>query len=152
MERSGSQKVLLVVSILSIIVAALGILASLAMMVGGSLVGAMPTSEAAEALSGSGVTQGEAGAILGVFGIIILLGCVLELVVGILGVRAANDNQKIMPVWVLALIEVILYVISLVMVFMNGSFGSDGLSTILSLLVAILLFWIANNIKREAGK
>ena len=59
MERSGSQKVLLVISILNIIGAVLGILMGFLMITGGALVGAVSSSEAASALAGSGLTQGE---------------------------------------------------------------------------------------------
>ena len=51
MQRSGSQKALLVISIISIVFAVLGILAALLAMVGGSLFGAVPADEAAEALA-----------------------------------------------------------------------------------------------------
>ena len=44
MERSGSQKVLLVLSILNIILAAFVILASLLTIAGGALVGAVPAA------------------------------------------------------------------------------------------------------------
>ena len=152
MQRSGSQKVLLVLSIISIIVAVIGILFGIMKMLGGALLGMVPADEAASALSESGLTQQEAGAFAGLAGFIVLIGCVIELIVGILGVRAANDNQKIMPVWVLAIIELILSAISLGSVVANGSFSSNGLSAILSLVIAVLMLWIANNIKREAGK
>jgi len=69
------------------------------------------------------------------------------------GVRISSlDNQKIMPVWVLAIIDVILYVVGLVIVIVNGDFSSQGVSYILSLAFAILLFWVANNMKQQAGK
>ena len=72
---------------------------------------------------------------------------------GILGVRAANNNQKIMPVWVLAIVQVVLCVISLITNFTGGSLNPQQIgSSVVSLIVAILIMWIANNIKREAGK
>ena len=66
--------------------------------------------------------------------------------------RAANDNQKIMPVWVLAIINVVLCVAGLIAIIVNGTFGSDGVSSICSLAVGVLIFWIANNIKNQAGR
>ena len=152
MERSGSQKFLLVISIISIVVAVLGILASLLGVMGGALFGAIDSTEASSALSGTGFTQGEASGLIVFVFLFALISSVIELVVGILGVRAANDNQKIMPVWVIALIEVILYVISLIATAVNGNFAADGLTYIISLVVAVLLFWVANNIKKQAGK
>ena len=152
MQRSGSQKVLLVLSILNIIAAVLMLLGGLLVMLGGAMFGAAPASDAAAALQGTGVTQGEAGALVGVAGFVIVFAGIVELLVGILGVRAANDNQKVMPVWVLSIIQVVLYAISLGMIITGGSFGTQGASAIISLILAVLVLWIANNIKREAGK
>ena len=152
MERSGSQKFLLVISIINIVFAVLGILAGITGIMGGALFGAVDTQEVSSALSGTGVTQGEAsGIMVGAF-LLVFIASIFELLVGILGIRAANDNQKIMPVWVLALIEVILYAIGIIVTIVNGSFGTDGLSSILSLVFGILIFWVANNIKKQAGK
>ena len=152
MQRSGSQKVLLVISILSIIGAVLVLLSGLAMMMGGALFGSIDSSEAASALAGTDITQDEAGVIAGMLGIIVIFSGVVELIMGILGVRAANNSQKIMPVWVFAIIEVILCVIGLASTVADGTFSSQGVSTVISLVFAVLILWIANNIKKEAGK
>ena len=152
MERSGSQKVLLVISILNIIGAVLGILMGFLMITGGALVGAVDSSEAASALAGSGMTQGELSGIAGIAGIVMLVAAVIELILGILGVRAANDNQKIMPVWIVAIVELVLCIIGLIAMLVNGSFSTEGASTIVSLIFAGFTMWIANNIKVQAGK
>ena len=152
MQRSGSQKVLLVLSIISVVVAILGIIASLMMMLGGSVFGMVDAQTANEALQGSGITQAEAGVAFGIVGLIGVLAYVVQLIVGILGVRAANDNQKIMPVWVLALLQVILQVVSAAMTLMGGVGMNAIVTTCVYVLIAVLVFWIANNIKREAGK
>ncbi len=83
---------------------------------------------------------------------LIIISAVWSLLCGIFGIRAANDNQKIMIVWVFAIIGVILGVVGIIYSIVNGSFGQNALSMILGLIVDVLLFWIANNIKREAGK
>jgi len=152
MQRSGSQKFLLVVSIISIVVAVLGIITGLLAMVGGAMLGSLDPQEASEALNGTGMSQDQAGAMVGTVGIVLIVCYVVQLIVGILGVRAANDNQKIMPVWVLALVELILYCLSLVFTVVNGDFGTQGATIIGSLLVAVLMFWVANNIKKQAGR
>lgn len=152
MQRSGSQKALLVLSIISIVFAALGILASIAAIAGGAIFGAAPAQDVSEALSGTGVTQGEASAVIGMVGLVLLIACVFELIVGILGIRAANDNQKIMPVWWLTLITLVLDAIGVVMGLMGGPAGSDVMNSVVGVVIAALMFWIANNIKREAGK
>lgn len=152
MQRSGSQKALLVLSILNIIGAVLALLSGLAMMMGGALIGAVDSSEAAAALQGTGVTQGEIGVVAALAGFMVIFGGIVELIMGILGVRAANNNQKIMPVWVLAIISLVLNAIGLVAAIVNGSFATQGVSYILALILAVLMMWIANNIKREAGR
>ena len=152
MERSGSQKVLLVLSILNIILAAFVILASLLTIAGGALVGAVPAEEVADSLAETGLTQGQASAAFSAIGLVILIPGALMLLVGILGVRAANNNQKIMPVWVLSVISLVMWVISIVMAVMNGTVGTDVAPNLVSIAIAVLTFWIANNIKREAGK
>ena len=151
MQRSGSQTALLVLSILNIIGAVIALLGGLAIMFGGALFGAVNSSEAAAALAGSGVTQGEVGIIAGVGGLVIVFSGVIELILGILGVRAANDNQKIMPVWVLALIGIIISFIGAMSLAIQGQFLENP-SMVGSLIGSALMFWIANNIKRQAGK
>ena len=51
--------------------------------------------------------------------------------------------------WVLAIIGLVGAVISLIMSIAQGAFNA---SSILSLALSGLMFWIANNIKTEAGK
>ena len=152
MQRSGSQKALLVISIISIVFSVFALLGGVMMMFGGALVGSINASEAATALQGSGMTQGQLSAFAGIAGLVIIFSGAIQLILGILGVRAANDNQKIMPVWVFAIIELVLSAISLVSTFMNGTFSTQGASTVFSLILAVAIMWIANNIKREAGK
>lgn len=151
MERSGSQKVLLVISILNIIGAAFGILGAIAMISGGALLGAVDPTRAAGALAESGLTQSEASALASVGGILVLITAVIELVLGILGVRAANDNQKIKPVWVIAIVELVICIIGVISILVRGNFNANAASTIVSLIFAIFTMWIANNIKKQAG-
>jgi hypothetical protein len=51
-----------------------------------------------------------------------------------------------MPVWIIALIEVVSMVIAIVMSLVNKNFE---VSSLLSLAVGCLMFWIANNIKNQ---
>ena len=102
-----------------------------------------------------GLTAEEAGSVgvasaaLGVASALIIIGAIVSIIEGVLGLRAAKDNQKIMPVWVLAIIGLVGAVISLIMSIAQGAFNA---SSILSLALSGLMFWIANNIKTEAGK
>jgi len=146
MERSGSQKALLVLSIIElicgIIVLALGVMT----LIGGGIV-------AGELGTELGAEVGEvAGGITGVIGGVALFSGLLAVLAGVFGIRAANDNQKIMIVWVFVLIVAIVNVISIVMSIVNGTFGASAFSLIASLLFSLLMFWICNNIKKQAGK
>ena len=150
MQRSGSQKALLVLSILKIVVAVLGILfGALTFYTMGSAGVSGVSSAAAEA----GV---EAEEFLGIglaIGFVLLVGGLIDIILGILGVRAANDNQKIMPVWWLALIALVFGVIGIVINIVQGNVSSSQLGSDLgSIIFTVLIFWIANNIKRQAGK
>ena len=152
MQRSGSQKALLVFSILNIIGAVIALVGGIGMMMGGVLVGTVDPAETAEVVAETGLTQSEIGVFAGLIGIVLIFSGIISLIMGILGIRAANDNQKIMPVWVLAIIQLVLCVISLITILANGTFASQGPSEIVSVIFAVIILWLANNIKREAGK
>ena len=152
MARSGSQKFLLVISVLNIIFAIIGMLGSVGLMLGGSLINLAPASEAANLAAETGMTTSEVGALFAVGGAFALFGSAIELIMGILGVRAANDNRKIMPVWVISLISLILSIIGIVIGLVNGQFSASAIGSYIGSLVGSgLMFWIANNIKRQAG-
>jgi len=53
---------------------------------------------------------------------------------------------------VLSIASLVLNAIALVSTIANGSFGTQGASAIVGLILAVLMMWIANNIKREAGR
>ena len=147
MERSSSQKALLVISIIEIVIAVLALFAGISTGLLGGVVGVAGMQGE---LTASEVAAGTAG--LAIISAMIIISAVWSLLCGIFGIRAANDNQKIMIVWVFAIIGVILGVVGIIYSIVNGSFGQNALSMILGLIVDVLLFWIANNIKREAGK
>lgn len=153
MERSKSQKFLRVVSIISVIGAVISLILAALMIFGGVMFGAADPSEAAEVLADTDMTQVEAGAAVSAVGIIMVFEGLFSLIQGILGLRAAKDNQKIMPVWWISVISLALDALSLVTNLFSGSLtGETATSVISSLVVSALMFWIANNIKKEAGK
>ena len=115
------------------------------------MLGSVDSAELTETLEGSGITQGEVAGMFTLGGLMLLIVSLVELIEGILGVRAANDNQKIMPVWVLTLIGIILSAIGVIYQAVQGQLLADP-SVIASLILSVLLFWIANNIKVQAGK
>lgn len=150
MQRSGSQKALLVLSILKIIVAVLAIL------FGAFTFFTMSTASMADLSSVAAESGADAEGVLAVglmVGGLMLAGGLVDIILGILGIRAANDNQKIMPVWWLALIALVLGIIGIIMSISQGTMTSSTLSSDLgSIVFSLLIFWIANNIKRQAGK
>ena len=150
MQRSGSQKALLVLSIIQIVLAAFMLILGLLAMAGGAMVGSDPQTSA-ELASEIGIASGEVGGTAAIAGLILIVSGAVELIVGILGVRAANNNQKIMPVWVLAIISLVLNIISAISTFTSGG-GENVTSTIASVIMSALILWIANNVKKEAGK
>ncbi len=154
MERSGSQKFLLVISILDIIVGILGLIGAIMFITLGAGTNIAEVADPAS-MAEAGITASDASAaagVMGIVGIVALFSGALCLLQGILGVRAANDNQKIMPVWVIALIGLICAAVGIIMGLIDGSFGTQAWSLVGSLAGSLLMFWVANNIKREAGK
>ena len=149
MERSGSQKVLRVISIIQIIGAILvlivGIMGFLAI---GSLGASISTGDA----SADSAIQSATGALGLAFGVIIVVIGIWELLCGIFGLRAANDNQKIMIVWVFLLIGLVLQLITLTIAILNAFMDTSFWSLVGSTVWSVFMFWIANNIKKEAGK
>lgn len=148
MDRSGSQKFLKVISIIDIVMGAIVIVASFAaVFMGGVASMASPDLVASGELDASQAALASgAMSILGVFGIIVGAVTVVE---GVLGVRAANDPSKIMPVWILSIIGLAANAVSLIMAFVQHG---NILSALLSLVVSGLMLWVANNIKVQAGK
>ena len=148
MQRSGSQKALLVISIIQIIGAAIVLITGIMALVGAGASGSINTGDAEL----NNAVRAGAGAAFGLASVLLLLSGGWSLFCGILGVRAANDNQKIMIVWIFSLINLALQAISIIVAIFNGDFGSNWVSYIISLVWPVLMFWIANNIKQEAGR
>ena len=144
MERSGSQKVLRVLSILIIIGAVITLVGAIVLIAGGGFYAA--SGEAIE-----GYTAAEAGTLTIAGGASLLVSGVVDLIEGIFGLRAAKDEQKIMPLWILAAVGLGLAALSLVLGFVNGMDSSRLASDITSVVSSGLMFWIANNIKTQAG-
>ena len=86
-----------------------------------------------------------------VYILVIIIG-LLNLLCGVFGLRAANDNQKIMIVWVFLLIDIIIEIVAATMAILNGFTDTLFISVAVALAWSVFMFWIANNIKKEAGK
>lgn len=146
MERSGSQKFLKFVSVIAVIFGSIGIFFGLMFLLGGGLIG---TSAQAAV---EGMTNQEASIASMTVGLIALIPSICELISGILGIRAANDARKIMPVWFFSLIGFLLPLIGLGAKIATGSMTGDAVaSLIVPLIGSGIMFWIASNIKAQAN-
>lgn len=125
MQRSNAQKILLLMSIITILLAGI-------IMLGGVLTASVSLL---------------AGLPLLIYGL-------LQLLVGIFGIMAAGDNQKVMPVWLLSMISLMIGIGSFIASIIGQSYGDAGnaLSRIVGIAFAGFIFWAANTIKQEAGK
>ena len=140
-EKSGSRKMLKFLGVLDIIFGIAGIIFGIIMFVGGGLGAVIATD-----------SDAQVGAVAIVLvGIIMLVSGLFDLILGILAVRAANNPRRIMPVWVLALISLILNVIGVISGISSGG-GSGIIPSIVGLIIAVIVFVIANNVKKEAGR
>lgn len=143
MEKSSSQKALKVVSIIMIVMSALMILAGLFLTIGGGAMGSASidaNDEASAAMAGF--------AIIG--GIMILIGGIVDLIIGILGLRGANNPQKIGVFFVLAIIGVAFSLFSLLGTLFGGSADASMIaSSVASLIFPGICVFLAYNIKKE---
>ena len=171
MQKSGSQVALKVISIIQIVIAILGIILSLVLIASGPLVGSLANdpevvSNVSGVVSESGVDMqisGQEGIFLFsgfvmILGVIALIGSVFDLIVGILGVRGANNPAKIGPFFVFAIIGLILaigqVIFSIVgLVSADAATSASASSTIWSSIIQfglmIVIVALANNIRHQ---
>lgn len=143
MQKSSSQKALKVVSIIMIVFAGLTLALSLLTLVGGagmSYVGVGAADD--DAMFAAGLVL--------VAGIIMFVGGAFNLIVGIFGVRGANDPRKIGVFYFLSIISIVLAVINGAISFMGSTMD---LGTITSVLCGLILptacCTLAYSIKKE---
>lgn len=138
---SGSQKALKIISIIlvvwSILVIALG-----AFLAAGSAVPGM----SAETIDMGGEVTDMATAALA-FGIGTAIGGVINLVIGLLGLRGAKNPHKIGLFFVLCIVGLVLGVVGIVMDFMQGSFQWTSL---VSVVIVAVCTYLAHSIKKQA--
>ena len=141
---TGSQKVIKVVSILVIIVAILSILLGLASCVGGF----------AGVAASSGVSESEQETLALGAGLLFFLGGgaiisgVIDLIVGMLGVRGANNPEKIMPFFVISIIAVVFAVFNLIGCFTTGQMDATTIaSAVVQLVLMVVCVVLANNVR-----
>ena len=135
---SASQKYIKIISILNIIAGAIFIVLGIIAFTGKSIVG----NEALVEQAGDAA----APAAVNVFVIGLIASGLLSLITGILGVRAANDPTKVKPVLILSGISLAVAAIGLAGSIFSGEFSISGL---LELIAPGLMFWCANNVKKQ---
>jgi membrane associated rhomboid family serine protease len=87
-----------------------------------------------------------------IFGAILAVSAILSLVYAHLERAAAKDPTKIMPVWVLSILSVAMSVGSIICNLVQHVAIADMGSSLVGLAISILMLFVANNIKKEAGK
>ncbi|MEF9841855.1 MAG: hypothetical protein RR773_04740 [Raoultibacter sp.] len=143
MERSSAQKWLRILSIILIVFSILSILAGLLLFAGGSVVGAsiIDTASDEDAMA-VGLTL--AG------GIILLVSGIVDLIIGLFGLRGAKNPKKIGVFFVLAIIGVVVAALGLISTLTSGPLDAASIiSGLISLALPGLGLYFASQIKKE---
>lgn len=135
---SASQKYIKIIGILNIIGGAFYTLIGILGFLGKGLVG----NEALIEQAGDSAAP-EA---VNVFLIVLIVIGLFSLIIGILGVRAANDPSKIGPVFTLAVVSLIISVVNLFVGIFGGNFS---IYSLIECVPPALMTWCANNIKKQ---
>ena len=152
MKRSGSQKVLLVLSILTIIGAVISLLMAVFSFFGAGMLIQLPASDVASLSQETGMTQEGMGGLLAGLGIIGVVSALVGLIRGVFGLRASKDATKVGPLWVFSVIGLALSIASIVFGLVTGAREFSKLAGAFGgLLGSLIMFVIANNIKRQAN-
>ena len=136
---SASQKYIKIISILNIIGGVFYVLIGILGFLGKGLVGN-------EALIEQAGGDSSAPMVANVFLIVMIVIGLFSLVVGILGVRAANDPSKIGPVFTLAVVSLIISVVNLFVGIFGGNFS---IYSLIECVPPALMTWCANNVKKQ---
>ena len=152
MKRSGSQRVLLILSILSVIGAIIWVLAAAFGFFGSGVISSLDPTEAESLVSEAGISQGEASGLLLGIGIGGLLSALVSLIEGILGIIASKDATKIGPVRFLIICQLVLTVAGIALDLFSGSKQFTELGgAFTGLILNLFMLWICNNIKSQAA-
>ena len=129
----GSRTALKVISILILVFAVLMLIFSIVMFVGAAVIN---------------TSSLEGWAILAIVGAFILLVTgLIYLLIGILGIRGANNPKKIGPFFVFCIIGVILSLASLILSIVQNAFSATSL---IGLIIVAVCLALAINIRKHA--
>ena len=134
--KTSSQTALKVLSIIGIVVGAIIAVSGIVLTVGANGFAMYQASS-----SGAGV------AVLGTIGGVVLIVAGAFNVVGVFGVRGANDPSKIGVFWVLCIIGIVFNALGLIM---EATGSGISASSLIGTLFVVVLLILANNIKKQA--
>ena len=140
-KSSGSQLYLKIISILNLIGGAFYILIGIIGFFGKGFVS---NEELIEKAGG----DTSAPAAVNVFLIVLIVIGLLSLIIGILGIRAANDPSKIGPVFTLAVVSLGISVINLFVGIFGGNFSIHSL---IECIPPALMTWCTSNVKKQSN-
>lgn len=135
--KTSSQMALKVLSIIGIVVGAIIAVLGIVLTVGAN---GFAVSQAS--------SSGASVAVLGTIGgVVLIVAGAFDIVVGAFGVRGANDPSKIGVFWVLCIIGIVLNALGLIM---EATGSGISASSLIGTLFVVVLFILANNIKKQA--
>lgn len=149
MEKSKSQKVLKVICIIWIVCSAIALVIGLVASGLGGL--ALYGTGSGEITGSDAATAATTGTIVLGVGIVALLSGVIDLVVGIFGLRGANDPKKIKVFFILCIISLVFSGIDVVSTIAQYGMGSEVINTLISCVWPVVCLWLANNIRNQAA-
>ena len=136
MQDINSNQVLKITSILNTISGGLGVALGIVAIAAGGFALA----------GGAGADLAATGAMAAGVGGLAVCTSLFDLILGILGIKAANGNGQINAVWMMSLIALALTVISTIASIATGTFG---IFSILGLAFVGATYWAANDIKNS---
>ncbi len=154
-QRTGKQKALFVISVIFIIFGAIGF--------GTCALFAAATGALASFAAASGSVDAGTALFAGTIGVILLvfssLGCIIDIIIGVLGIRGANNASKVGAFNVFAVIGLIFAIISLALTIaavctnssVSGSASSTIISSIIGLILPAICVWLGTSIKKEGN-
>ena len=144
-EMTGSQKALKVICIVLIVISILAILAGFVEFAGGMAIAGAGYAGAAADQEYYALGAG----LLFILAVISIISGVVDLIIGILGVRGANNPEKIGPFFVIAIIGLVLCALGVIFTLSSGVTDLSALSnSLVQLVLLICCVVLAKNIRK----
>ncbi|MEG0477121.1 MAG: hypothetical protein RR572_05585 [Raoultibacter sp.] len=134
---TGSQKALNILSIIILVFGILGVLLGIFFVAGATM------------LQGSKIEGVDAQVLSTMMGMVLIVGALIDVVIGIMGRRGAKNPAKIKPFFVICVIGLVLYVMSIIGALTTGDVASLP-NYLVSLVLVIACLFFADKVKKEA--